>query len=192
MTIPAATYVLGALGTIFALRGLWNPHRAVVRKGDVASCPGPDSLGVCHPTVAINAPPGSPVLSAGGGQVVSVGPDWLHVQVSNEPVVLFYRGVKPTVAEGAHLWRGQKLGEAQGQVLFGVWEVINGQLVPIEPSSWLAARGYKIAASSTGAEDLWCEQKRHILVPKTVHATCKLRNPSAAGFALLPVSIEQE
>ncbi len=192
MTIPATTYVLGALGTVFLIRGLWNPHRAVVRKGDVATCAGPDSLGVCHQTLAINTPPAGAVLSAGAGRVVSVGPDWVHVQVANEPVILFYRGVKPAVAEGGHLGRGQKLGEATGQVSFGVWEVIDGQLVAIEPSSWLAARGYKIAASSSGAEDLWCEQRRHIVVPKAVHQQCKLKNPSAAGFALLPVSIEQE
>lgn len=190
--IPAATYVLGGLATIFLIRGVWNPHRAVVRKGDVAVCPGPDSLGVCHQTMALNTPPAGAVLSVGAGKVVSVGPDWVHVAVSNEPVILFYRGVKPIVAEGANLWRGQRMGDAIGQVSFGVWEVIAGQLVAIEPSSWLAARGYKIAASSTGSDDLWCEQRRHILVPKAVHQTCKLKNPSAAGFALLPVSIEQE
>jgi hypothetical protein len=192
MAIPASTFVLGALGTLFLVRGVWNPLRAVVKKGDVASCPGPDSLGVCHQTVAINTPPGSPVLSAGGGKVVSIGPDWVHVQVANEPVILFYQGVKPSVGLGANLWRGQKLGDASGQVSFGVWEIINGALLAIEPSSWLAARGYRIAGSSTGPEDLWCEQRRHILVPKSAHQTCKLKNPSAAGFALLPVSIEQE
>lgn len=192
MTIPAATYILGAFGLVFAIRGLWNPHRAVVREGDVGACPGPDSLGVCHQTVALNTPPGADVYSTGSGKVVSVGPDWVHVQVGNEPVVLFYQGIAPSVAEGTYVGRGQRLGKAAGQVAFGVWEVVSGALVPVEPSSWLAARGYRLAVSATGTDDLWCEKSRHILVPKAVHQGCKLKNPAASGFALLPVSIEQE
>ncbi len=197
MSVPAATYILGTLGGLFLLRGIWNPHRSVVRKGAVASCAGPDSMGVCHATLAIDADPDSPIYSCGGGKVVAQGKDFLHIQVGNEPVILFYGGIVPSVGLGAHIWNGQRIGDAgPGQVVFGVWELMHTdkgvKLSAVEPASWLAARGYHIVQSNTGKADLWCEQPRHITVPKAVHTTCGLMNPEPSGFALLPVSIDQE
>ncbi len=192
--VPVATYVWGGIGALALLRGLWNANRAVVKAGEAADCPGPVSGGGCSTTILIAAAEGTPVYSVGGGRIVSVGPNWVHVEVKNEPVILYYGGLKPSVRDGAYAWRGGKLGTVPSskQIEFGVWEVTKDGVVPLEPSSWLAARGYRLAVKQTGKGDAWCEQKRKIVVPKSAHQTCKLGMPEAAGFALLPVSITQE
>jgi hypothetical protein len=197
MAVPASTYVLGALGALFLVKGFWNPTRALVKKGSVSSCSGPDSLGVCHATMEVNVEAGKAVYSVGTGKIVSVGPNWVHVELANEPVILFYGGVSPLVKEDNHVTRGQKIATAIQRIEFGVWQLVPNAagavaLVPVEPASWLAARGYRIAEHYEGEADLWCEQRRHIIVPKATYSGCKLKNPDAAGFALLPVSIEQE
>lgn len=196
MAIPATTYVLGTIGALFLFRGIWFPNRAVVKKGTVSACAGSTAQG-CDPSMHIVAEKGTKVFAAGGGKVLSVGPDWMHIQVTNEPVILFYQGVKPGRKEGSHVFAGQKIGESDGALMFGVWELTQDtgegvDLVPVEPASWLAARGMKIAMKEEGDGGLWCTEKRHLIVPKDAHGKCKLRNPRAAGFALLPVSIEQE
>lgn len=197
MAIPATTYVLGTIAGLFLLRGIWFPNRAVVKKGAISSCAGSSASGGCDPSMRIQVEKGTKVFAAGGGKVLSVGPNWIHIQVTNEPVILFYQGLKPSRGEGSHVFAGQKIGEADSELLFGVWELTpdTGQgvdLVPVEPSSWLAARGMRVAVKDESEESLWCAERRHLLVPKDAHGKCKLRNPRAAGFALLPVSIEQE
>ncbi len=197
MAIPATTYVLGTIGALFLFRGIWFPNRAVVKKGSVSSCAGSTVSGSCDPSMHIEAEKGTKVYAAGGGKVLSVGPDWMHIQVTNEPVILFYQGVTPGRKEGSHVFAGQKIGEVSGELAFGVWELTPDtgagvDLVPVEPASWLAARGVRIAMKEEGGGGLWCTERRHLLVPKDAHSKCKLRNPKAAGFAPLPVSIEQE
>jgi hypothetical protein len=197
MAIPATTYVLGTIGALFLFRGIWFPNRAVVKKGAISTCAGSSPSGGCDPSMRIQAEKGAKIFATGGGKVLSVGPDWIHIQVSNEPVILFYQGLKPSRGEGSHVFAGQKIGEASGEVLFGVWELTPDKgagvdLVPVEPASWLAARGMRVAMKDESDKNLWCAERRHLVVPKDAHGKCKLRNPRAAGFALLPVSIEQE
>lgn len=198
MAVPFSTWFFGATSALFLLRGLWNPHRAVVKEGGVASCPGPDD-GVCQDTLALQAAPGTPVYATGSGTVVMAGDRFVHIQVSNEPVVLHYFGVTPDVQVGQHVSRGRAIGVARddGPVEFGVTGLVpqsNGpELVSFEPSSWLAARGYEPSVKKlTGGSDMWCAGGRHVTVPKAVHQNCGLESPSKARFALLPVSITEQ
>lgn len=194
MATPAATYVLGALGGLALLRGLWHSHRALVKAGSVGACAG-TVPGGCSPELSVT-PSEKPatVYAVGRGRVASAGPGWVHIAVANEPVILCYTGVAPSVEADSHVGRGQPIGVASATLGFSVWELVGGKLLPVEPASWLAARGYRIADSLASAADhtLWCEEARHLVIPKPVHGPpCNLRNPAAAGFALLPVSIEQ-
>lgn len=195
VAIPLSTYAFGLLGTLMLVRGLWNPHRAVVRKGALESCAGPRD-GRCAQSVVLDSPPGTAVYAVSSGRVVSVGPTWVHLQVSNEPVIAAYYGIEPTVEVGEHVTRGRKIAEAVDPVQFEVWELVPMEggvgLEPLEPSSWLTARGLKHAVKLTGGDDLWCGGQRRITVPKAAHEQCRLESPSPAGFALLPVSVEQE
>jgi len=200
MGAPVATYVLGALGAVTLLRALWNPSRALVRRANgIASCPGPDESGACQDTLALDTAPGEPVYNVAGGEVVSVGDTWVHVQVRNEPVILHYFGLKPSVTPGRHVWTGQRIGETGHTLEFGVTELVpestGAALVSVEPRSWLAARGLSLSRKRLSAEGLWCGPGRHILVPQPVHSTstgCGLKTPDRGGFALLPVSVTEQ
>lgn len=197
MAVPFGTWAFGAVGALCLLRGLWNPHRAVVHEGSVESCPGPVG-GVCMDVLALSAPEGSSVYSLASGTVIAVGDRFVHIQASNEPVIVHYFGVVPDVEPGQHVGPGRRIGTALGTapVELGVTEVVrrNGQtaLVPVEPRSWLAARGFSLTVKSTPTSGEWCGPGRHITVPTEVHTGCGLENPAKARFALLPVSITQE
>lgn len=183
-------YVLGALAAVAALKALWRPHRAVVREGAVARCPGGTSYGSCDPTLQISAPAGAHVYSTAQGHVVAVGPDWLHIAASHEPVVLYYDGVTPEVGEGQYVGRGQTIGASTGRTYFGVTQFSADGSENIDPSSWLASRGQKIAAKYTGPGTSWCEQGRHIQVPQAAGSACDLQEPDRPHFALLPVTVD--
>lgn len=197
MAIPFGTWAFGGVGAILLVRGLWNPHRAVTHSGAVSSCPGPEGNS-CNDTIAITAEPGTAVYSVGAGAVIAAGDRWVHVQVSNEPVVIHYSGVTPSVTVGQHVGRGRRIGEARsdGPVEFGVTGIVNENgspaLVSLEPRSWLAARGYSLTVAGAPATDLWCGPGRHVSVPKPVHMGCGLRMPAKSNFALLPVSITEQ
>lgn len=191
--IPVTTYVLGALGLGFLVRGLWNAHRQLTDEAGIAACPGQEGA-ICEQTIELTTAKGADVYSVGSGTVLAAGPDFVHAAVDNEPVVLFYDGMATTVKPGSSLWRGQPVGTSPGRFRFGVWAIKpDGSLSPLEPASWLASRGYKVAGSlDAKSEALWCGKGRQLSIPKTVHGTCKLGMPQAASFALLPVSISQE
>lgn len=198
MAAPFATWFFGGVSALFLLRGLWNPHRALLKEGAVSSCPGPEGAG-CQDTVALEAAPGTAVYAAGSGTVVLAGDRFVHVQLSNEPVVLHYFGVTPDVTVGQHVSRGRQIGVARddGPVEFGVTGVVRANggsaLASVEPASWLAARGYDLTVKKlTGGQDQWCAAGRHITVPKPVHSGCGLRSPDKSSFALLPVSIQEQ
>jgi len=199
MAVPFSTWLFGGASALLLLRGLWNPHRAVLRSGGIQACPGPEG-GRCEDTLALSSEPGTAVYAVGSGTVMSVGDGWVHIQVSNEPVVLHYFGLKPDVEVGQHVGRGRPIGESIGGELleFGVTRVVadpqgGAMLAPVEPSSWLASRGYTpVVGQLEGGEGLWCGQKRHIEVPAEVHAGCGLTSPDKSSFALLPVSVTQE
>jgi hypothetical protein len=197
MAVPFSTWLFGGVGALFVVRGLWNPHRALTHSGAVASCPGPDNGG-CQDTLAIEAEPGTPIYSVGSGTVIAVGDRWLHIQVANEPVVLHYSGLTPSVAVGQTVGRGRRIGDARqdGPVEFGVTGMINengsAALASLEPRSWLAARGFNLTVKRTPESALWCGPGRHVAVPQPVHMGCGLRMPEKSNFALLPVSITEQ
>lgn len=196
MSIPFSTWVFGGVGALFLLRGVWNPHRAVVYDAAVGSCPGPQGP-TCNDTLALVAQPGTAVYSVGSGTVMAVGDRWLHIQVDNEPVILHYYGVTPDVKPGQHVGRGRQIGVARedGPVEFGVTALKNENGTPamqsVEPRSWLAVRGFKLAVRKPPATDLWCGPGRHVTVPQNVHMGCDLMSPAKSDYALLPVSVTE-
>jgi hypothetical protein len=192
----ATPFVLMALGGLSLVRGLFRPHRAVVREGAVSRCAGPNQYKVCDSTDTVQTPPGASAYATASGRVIAAGDTFVHVAVHNEPVILMYDGVRPTVDEGQYVGRGQKLGESTGAVTFGVWQMAptarGAVMQKVPASAWLAARGLKFAVSDTGPGTKWCEGGRSITVPQSVTSACDLRQPDPATFALLPVSINME
>lgn len=188
-----APFIFMGLGALAVVRGVFRPHRAVVREGAVQRCAGPNQYRVCDSTDTLVTPDGTSVYSTASGRVAAVGQTFVHVVARNEPVILMYDGIMPDVVEGQYVGRGQKLGASQGPVAFGVWQMApapHGTVMQRVPASaWLAARGMKVAVRDTGAGSKWCEGGRHIQVPRSVVEACDLREPDPAGFALLPVEV---
>lgn len=183
-------------GALALVRGLFRPHRAVVREGGVAKCSGSDGS-TCDPADMIATAPGTDVFAVAPGRVVAVGPAGLQVVVSNEPVVLVYDGVEPAVSEGHYVGRGEVVGVARGAVVrFATLALVRDRrgvgVRPLPPSAWLAARGLRHAVSDTGAGGAWCEGGRRIRVPATVQRSCGFALPESAGFMLFPVEIGPE
>lgn len=190
--MSTAPYIFGALAAVAAVKTLFRPHRALVREGGVAGCPG-GSGGRCDPALRISSPEGTPVFSVLSGLVVAVGPHFVHVAARGEPVIVAYEGVMPDIREGQHVGRGQRIGESGGKLAFLVTEFDSGGGAHyVDPASWLAARGQRIAARDTGAGSSWCEQGRHIEVPKAAGSACGLHEPQRGSFALLPVTVSVE
>jgi hypothetical protein len=191
--VSTTPYVLGAIALAAGVRTLFWPHRAVVREGGVAACPGKNAYNVCDPTLPIDTPDGAAVYSVVTGRVVAVGPGFVHLASRHEPVVVYYDDVLVDVGEGQYVGRGQRIGTSRGRLYFGVQQWIpGGELVNVEPASWLAARGNRIAARYTGGGSDWCEQRRHISVPRSAGAPCQFHEPDSSAFALLPVTVEVE
>lgn len=192
----AAPFILIGLGGLSLVRGLFRPHRAVVREGAVTRCAGLNQYKVCDSTDTVQTPQGASAYATASGRVVAAGDTFVHIAVHNEPVLLMYDGIHPTVVEGQYVGRGQKLGESTGAVTFGVWQLVPSPkgvvMQKVPASAWLAARGLKFAVSDTGPGTKWCEGGRSITVPQAVTQACDLRQPDPATFALLPVSIQME
>jgi hypothetical protein len=144
---------------------------------------------VCDPSLSIVTTQGESVFSAARGVVVTVGKDYLHVVVQNEPVILLYQGIQPTAEVGETIAVGQRVGFSEGNVVFSVTQKAPEGFRLISPSGWLASRGFGVVVVNTGDKSLWCAQGRDIVVPRTV---CDLKAPDRAGFALLPVTVEVE
>ena len=178
----------GALGALCVFRGFYHPHRAVVKNGAVKKCAGPNSFGICDPTDQIETAVGEPVYAA-GPEVVEVGSYYVHLVVQNEPVILMYEGLLPTVEVGQHVGAGQKIGESDGRVYFSVTQYRQNRVAQfVPPSAWLAVRGFKLVCNNTGDQNAYCAQGRDIVVPD--EQVCSMKSPEKAGFALLPVTIE--
>ena len=191
-SMSTAPYVLGAIAGVAIVKTFFRARRAVVKEGSVGACPGTSHGGVCDPSLEIATPPGTPVYSTASGRVVAVGDHFVLVASLSEPVVLMMDGVSPDpIVEGQYVGRGQKLGVAiADHVFFSVTEFLpGGQAVAIDPSSWLASRGQKIAWKNTDPGSSWCEGGRHIEVPLSAGRGCDLHEPDKGGFALLPVSV---
>ncbi len=189
-------FVMMGVGALAAVRGLFRPHRAVVREGGVAKCSSSDGS-TCDPADMIATAPGTDVFAVAPGRVVSVGPAGLQIVASNEPLILVYDGVEPAVSEGHHVGRGEVVGVARGPVVrFATLTLFRGKggvgVRPMPPSAWLAARGLRHAVSDTGSGGAWCEEGRRIRVPATVQRSCEFALPEPAGFMLFPVEIGPE
>jgi hypothetical protein len=193
---------LGAVGLFAAVRALFRPYAAVVEDGAVTRCPGPEG-GKCQPDLVIVPRPSRPsFLAVGRGVVMSSGPNWIHLVLRREPVVVSYSamagyGFRSLVGDGETVGAGQVIGEA-GQVAFAVYRIERQQagslkFIPLEPSAWLASRGLRISgiAPPEASLDEWCEKGRVIRVPPSVGG-CGLELPEPGGFALLPVSVSRE
>jgi hypothetical protein len=149
-----ATIFWGALAAGAAAEAFIRPSRALVSAGRVLSCEGPSRFGPCDPTVRLETPKGAPCFAAGSGRVLAVGRSFLHILLDNEPTVLFYDGLSPTVREGASIARGQAIGLSSGTLAFGVWDVPSG-LKPVPPSAWLATHGIGLATTYVGPRSTW-------------------------------------
>jgi len=191
-TMSTAPYVLGAIAGVALVKTFFRARRAVVKEGSVGACPGTSHGGGCDPSLEIDTPAGTPVYSTASARVVAVGDHFVLVASLSEPVVLMMNGITPEpIVEGQYVGRGQKLGTAIGaHVYFSVTEFLpGGQAVAIDPASWLASRGQKIAHKNTNPGSSWCEGGRHIEVPLAAGRGCDLHEPDKGGFALLPVSV---
>jgi len=194
--IAAAIY--GGVGLLCLARGLLRPYRAVVRKGEVTRCSGPNGYETCDPADVVRAEPGTKAYATASGEIVVVGATFIHLLAGNEPVVLMYDGITPSVVEGQHVGRGQKLGVVNegGQVRFSVTELVqsggplgySAQMVP--PSGWLAARGVRHAAKNTNPGSKWCEGGRSIQVPANALEACDFKRPEPGQFGLLPIEVD--
>jgi len=183
-------FIAMGAGVLALTRGLFRPHRALAKEGAVVRCGGPTAMRICDPSIGLVVPVGADVYATAPGKVVAAGEEWLHILVTNEPVVLMYDGVKPAVQEGQHVGRGQSLGSSVGNVSFAVSEFRPGRkLIPLPASAWLAARGLRPLVSTSDPSNRWCETPRKVLVPKAASAGCNFRSPEAARFGLLPVEI---
>ncbi len=179
-----------SVGAALLIRGLLRPVRALARHGAVRRCSGANSFGVCDPSVGITTAAGEKIYSVLSGKVVTVGADYIHVLSRNEPVIVMYQGIEPSVQAGQHIGVGQRVGHSSGNVNFSVTQMGPGPVALIPPSAWLASRGCSVVEKNQGDKALWCAQGRHISVPTEARQQCGLRKPEGASFALLPVSIE--
>jgi hypothetical protein len=198
MATKIAPIAYGIFGGICLLRGLFRPHRAVVRKGGVARCSGTSSFGTCDPSDAIQADPGTNVYAVVAGRVAAVGDRFVHVVAGSEPVVVMCDGIVPGVIEGQYVGRGQRIGTvgADGTVYFSVTEMVRSEgplgytMAPLPPSAWLASRGVRHAAKNTGDGSRWCEGGRNIQVPQGAMSSCDFKRPEPGMFGLLPITVD--
>lgn len=184
------TVLLFATGALCLIRGLHNPIRALVNKGTIRRCEGANSFGICDPSVEVVTTRGESVLATSSGRVVARGKDYVHVLVNNEPVILMYQGLAPSVVIGQFVSVGQELGGSEGTLNFSVTQMGPGTVRVVSPSAWLAARGCRVVASPDGNVSAWCAQPRNIVIPRETQQQCNFNMPEKAGFALFPVSIE--
>jgi hypothetical protein len=186
-------FVFMGLGALSIVRGVFRPHRAVLKEGTVKRCAGQNQFMVCDPTDLITAPSGVSAYATAPAKVVAVGENFVHLAVTNEPVFLMYEGIDPLVVEGQYVGRGQEIGKTQGPVAFGVWQLAPSATGPVmqvvPPAAWLAARGMRHVVKNTGPGNQWCEGGRTIHVPADAKQVCGFRQPDPAQFALLPVQI---
>lgn len=199
--VPVSGVLFGLVGIAALTRAFWRPYRALTKQAALEACAGPSGFGICRQTVKLRPSPGAKVLAAGGGRVASVGPNWVHLNLASEGVVTGYYGIRPDVSVGDYVWPGGKVGTAEASFEFGVDQITpkttsagHGYVLsPLEPSAWLASRGYKLAQKLTEGSTEWCATGRKVNVPADVHGPpCGLQNPATPPFALMPVSVTQQ
>lgn len=191
------TWLWSGVAAASAYRAFVRPVRALYDAGEVTACPA--SGADCEPVLRVRSTTGSaPVYSVVSGVVSRVVSGSLVELVSQcEPVVVRYLGPMVLNAAGVQVAPGQpvRLGQVLGQagsIGFAVSQLTrlaDGSLAlkPLEPTSWLAARGLRPATRVTPGMQ-WCQGGRSLVVPQDV-ARCGLRLPEPSTFSLLPVSV---
>ena len=186
--------VWASVGGLLAFRTFYHPHRAVVERGFVGRCPGEPS---CNPSLGIQPEGGSTtVFAVTSGRVVVTGQGVTLVS-DREPIVVSYGSNlgQMLVESGRDVGIGTPIAVMRS-VDFSVTEILRSDtgavtFRPLEPASWLAARGLRITAKGKTAGTLWCTGGRTIILPAAV-ARCGIRLPAPASALLLPVSVTME
>lgn len=194
MAVPYGAIALAALGGFGVFRTFYRPHRAVLKDGFALRCPA--SIG-CEPSVTVESYGGAVAMYAvAGGRVLRADNTGIEIALKYEPVVVRYEGgTNLQVRRGDTVGAGQQIGYAQ-RASFSVWQAQreggNVRWIPIEPSSWLAARGMQLTARKrSGGATQWCEGGRRVSVPQKV-GQCGIKLPTPGSFMLLPVSVSME
>ena len=193
-----APIAYGVLGAACLLRGLFRPHRALVKSGRVARCSGANGYGSCDAADTLQSDPGEPAYAVAPGKIVAVGEDFVNLLATNDTVILMYQGIIPKVVEGQYVGRGQRLGAVSdaGLLRFSVTEIVRSdgalgystEVLP--PSAWLAARGATHFVHDLGEGAKWCEGGRAIHVPQTAMSACSMKRPEPGKFGLLPIEVD--
>jgi len=189
-----AAAVWSAIGAGLAFRALYHPHRAVVDRGFVGSCPGDQG---CSGALGIQPEGGSTTVYALTSGTVVVAKQGLTLVSDREPVVVSYGSAvgQLLVASGTAVGIGTPLAVMRS-VALTITEIVRDasgsvSFRPLEPSAWLAARGLRVAAHGNASGTAWCTQGRKIVLPAAV-AKCGLRLPAPSAALLLPVSVTME
>lgn len=191
------TWIWSGVAAASAYRALVRPVRAVYAAGEITDCPasGPG----CEPVLRVRSTDGpSPVYSVVSGVVSRVVPgSVVELISSHEPVVVSYLGPMVLNAAGVQIAAGQpvRLGQVLGQAgsigvaVSQLTRLAGGSLAlkPLEPASWLAARGLRAATRLTSGLQ-WCQGGRALVVPQEV-VRCGMRLPEPASFSLLPITV---
>ena len=183
-----------AIGAGLAFRALYHPHRAVVERGFATRCSGD---GGCNSPMVIQPEGGTTTVFALTSGTVAVSKTGLVLVSDREPVMIGYGpGIgQLLVQSGASVGIGTPLAVMR-QVELTVTEIIRSasgaiSARPLEPASWLASSGLKIAAKGNAQGTLWCTHGRKIVLPAKV-AQCGTRLPAPSAALLLPVSVTME
>lgn len=189
--------VWGSITAGLLFRTFFRPARAVVQKGYATACPGKPS-GTCTPNMTISGTPGPvPVYAITSGTAAITSDGILSIASDREPIVVTYGpgASQIFVGSGQHVMLGQEVA-VMGTVQLSVTELVrenDGSITfrPIDPASYLAARGLKIAQSGNTPSGLWCTHGRNITVPTDTLA-CGIKLPEPSALMLLPVTVTTE
>jgi hypothetical protein len=192
--IPTVLWGAVTFGLLF--RTFWRPARAVVQKGVPTACPGisPPGSG-CNTVMMIQGTPNATQVYAVTSGTVAIGSDGsVSIASDREPVIIGYGpgASQVFVATGQKVQLGQEVA-VMANVAFSVTELIpDGKggvtFQPIDPASWLAARGLRVAQSENVPTSLWCTHGRNITVP-TATLGCGIKLPEPSALMLLPVTV---
>jgi hypothetical protein len=193
------TVLWGAITAGLLFRTFWRPSRAVVQKGVAAACPGisPPGSG-CSTVMLIQGTPNATQVYAVTSGIVAIAADGsVQIASDREPVIIGY-GPNPAqvfVQTGQKVQLGQEIA-VMDNVAFSVTELIpDGKggvtFQSIEPASWLAARGLRVAQAENVPTSLWCSHGRSITVP-TATLGCGIKLPEPSALMLLPVTVTTE
>lgn len=199
MSFPLGALVWATVGGYAAFRTFVRPYRAIFAEGRIAACPG--STG-CTPAITVEAALGrEDAYAVASGRIIRADAGVIEMVLDQEPVVLRYAGAKlaPMVAAGAQVPAGACIARVP-LVDFAVSRIerttAGARLVPIEPSTWLAARGLKAAHTTVSRltpmdGPSWCLGGRSLVVPSQI-GRCGIRLAEPPGFALLSVNARME